>query len=115
MNRGLLLALAICGPAWGCTDEGGPRLDAVTPAASARNTMVTVTGQHLCGAEDDCTRATGSIVLGLSPPLVQASVVSAEPSALRIVIPSLAEIGATHLVATVDDRSSNALPFEVLP
>lgn len=114
MNRGPLLALviALCGA---CTDDGGPRLDSVTPPASARNTMVTVTGQALCGAHDDCTHATGSIVLGLSPPQIQATVVAAEPTSLRIVIPSLAALGATHLIATVDDRSSNALAFEVLP
>ena len=114
MNRGPLLAvfvLALCS----CTDDGGPRLDAVTPASSARNTMVTVTGRNLCGAADDCAHATGSIVLGLSPPQVQVHVVSTDPDSLVVVIPALAEVGATHLIATVDDRSSNALSFEVLP
>lgn len=112
MNRGLLLALVVSSS---CTDDGGPRLDAVTPPASARNTMVTVTGQHLCGADDDCARATGSVVLGLSPPQVQLAVVDAAPTSLRLVVPAIAELGATHLFATIDDRASNALAFEVLP
>lgn len=112
MIRGLLLALVVSS---GCTDDGGPRLDAVTPPASARNTMVTVTGQRLCGAHDDCAHATGSIVFGLSPPQYQANIVTSDPTSIRIVVPALADLGATHLIATVDDRSSNALAFEVLP
>jgi hypothetical protein len=113
--RALLLVLVASSGGAGCADEDGPRLDAVTPPASARNTMVTLTGQRLCGADDDCAHATGSIVLGLSPPQLQANVVASDPTSIRVVIPSLAEIGATHLIATVDDRSSNALAFEVLP
>ncbi len=77
--------------------------------------MVTLTGQRLCGDNDDCAHATGSIVLGLSPPQFQANVVASDPTSIRVVIPSLAEVGDTHLIATVDDRSSNALAFEVLP
>ncbi len=112
MIRELLLVLVASA---GCTDDGGPRLDAVTPPASARNTMVTVMGQRLCGAADDCAHVTGSIVLGLSPPQVQANVVTLDSTSMRVIIPALAEIGASHLIATVDDRSSNALAFEVLP
>jgi len=110
--RGLSLALVISA---GCIDDGGPRLDAVLPVAAPRNAMVTLTGQRLCGPSADCARATGEIVLGLSPPQVHADVVTTAADRIEVVIPAIAELGATHLIATVDDRSSNALPFEVLP
>lgn len=115
MIPGSLLALVAASSLTGCTDDGGPRLEAVTPSASARNTMVTLTGQRLCGANDDCVHATGSIVLGLSPPQIQATIVTSDSTSIRVVIPAIAELGTTHLIATVDDRSSNALAFEVLP
>ena len=111
MIRGLLVLLA----AASCADDGGPRLDSVTPSAAARNAMVTVSGQHLCGATADCTHAAGEIVLGLSPPQVHTNVVTYDDDGAVLVIPAIAAVGATHLIATVDDRSSNALAFEVLP
>lgn len=111
MIRGLLLVLA----AASCADDGGPRLDSVTPSAAARNAMVTVSGQRLCGATSDCTHAGGEIVLGVSLPQVHTNVISYDDDNAVIVIPAVAAVGATHLIATVDGRSSNALPFEVLP
>ena len=69
----------------------------------------------MCGPQADCASAAGAIVLGLSPPQVHVTVVSYEDTSVQVVIPGLAEVGPTELIATVDDRSSNALPFEVLP
>jgi hypothetical protein len=104
-----LLALA------GCADDGGPRLDAVTPAAAPRNTTVTIAGHRLCGASGDCARAAGEVDLGFDPPMVRAVVVSYSDSAAQVVIPPAAPVGPSVLIATVNERSSNALDCEVLP
>lgn len=98
-----------------CTDDGGPRLVAVTPPAARRNATVTVTGSRLCGARADCTTAAGEVALGLDPPMVRAVVVDYSDTTARIVIPQVAPLGGTALIVTVDERSSNALAFEVLP
>jgi hypothetical protein len=47
--------------------------------------------------------------------MVRTVVVSYDDTAARIVIPLAAPVGPTALIATVDERSSNALAFEVLP
>ena len=98
-----------------CADDGGPRLDAATPSSARRNEMVTITGRRLCGTSGDCATAAGEIQLGLEPPMVRAVVVSYSDTATAIVVPASAPIGATSLIVTVGERSSNALAFEVLP
>jgi hypothetical protein len=98
----------------GCADDGGPRLDAATPSAAARNTMVTLTGRRLCGAGADCASAAGEVQLGLALPTVRALVVSYSDTAAQIVIPQVTPLGPTTLLVTVNERSSNALDFEVL-
>lgn len=77
--------------------------------------MVTLTGRRLCGASGDCGRAGGAVDIGLDPPMVRAIVVSYADTRAQIVIPPAAPVGATVLVVTVGERSSNALDFEVLP
>ncbi len=113
MIRGLLLIILGAGAA--CTDGDRPLLETVTPVAAARNTMVTLTGQRLCGPHDDCAHAAGSVLLGLALPQVQANVITYDSTTAQIVIPSIAQAGSTHLIVNVDDRTSNALAFEVLP
>jgi hypothetical protein len=108
----LLAGLVACA---GCADDGGPRLDQVSPAAARRNTMVTLVGRRLCGARGDCARAGGAVDLGLDPPMVRAIVVSYDDTGAQIVIPPVAPVGASALIVTVGERSSNALDFEVLP
>jgi hypothetical protein len=76
---------------------------------------VTVTGSRLCGARADCGSAAGAVDLGLDPPMVRATVVGYSDSSAQIVIPGAAPLGATALIVTVGERSSNALDFEVLP
>jgi hypothetical protein len=98
-----------------CSDDGGPRLETATPGAARANATVTLTGTRLCGAEADCARAAGEILLGLSPPQVRMNVTSYADERIELVVPPIASPGATHLIAVVDERSSNALPFEVLP
>jgi hypothetical protein len=97
-----------------CSDAGGPRLVSASPAAASRNATVTLTGERLCGG-GDCARAAGEVTLGRDPPMVRTVVVSYDDTAARIVIPLAAPVGPTALIATVDERSSNALAFEVLP
>jgi len=99
----------------GCVDDGGPRLETATPAAAARNATVTLTGSRLCGASGDCATAGGQVQLGLALPVVRAIVVSYGDTAAQIMIPPVTPIGPTTLLVTVNERTSNALDFEVLP
>jgi hypothetical protein len=110
--RGLLLAIVASA---GCADEGGPRLEAVTPTSATRTEMVTLSGHGLCGAAGDCAHTTGEVLLGRSPPQVHATVVRLDATSVDVVIPQIAPLGPTELMVTVDDRASNALAFEVLP
>jgi hypothetical protein len=98
-----------------CADDGGPRLAGVMPAAARRDAMVTVTGSRLCGPRADCAGAGGELALGRDPPMVRALVVGYSDTVAQIVIPAAAPVGATALIVTVNERSSNALDFEVLP
>jgi hypothetical protein len=98
-----------------CADDGGPRLLAVTPVSAPRGAMVTVTGTRLCGPGADCASAAGEVAIGRDPPMVRAIVTDYSDSAAQLVIPPVAPVGATALIAIVDERASNALDFEVLP
>jgi hypothetical protein len=109
-DRRWALALALAG----CADDGGPRLDAVTPTMAARGAMVTLTGRRLCGASADCATAAGEVEIGLALPGVRALVVSYTDTSAQITIPAVTPVGATQLVVTVDERSSNDLDFVVL-
>lgn len=116
-RAGVLGARLVIGlAAWaGCADDGGPRLDAVTPSAARRDERVTITGRRLCGVAKDCATAAGEVQLGLVPPTMRAGVVSYSDTVAEVAIPSAAPIGDTVLVVIVGERSSNALDFEVLP
>jgi len=98
-----------------CADDGGPRLASVTPAAAHHDETVMLTGSRLCGAQASCATAAGEVALGRNLPMVRAVVVAYSDTEARIVVPSLAPIGKTVVIAIVDERSSNALDFEVLP
>lgn len=99
----------------GCVDDGGPRLETVTPSMAARGSMVTITGRRLCGETGNCATAGGEVQLGLDLPVVTANVVEYSDTNAVIVIPQVAPVGPTELVVTVNERSSNTLGFEVLP
>jgi hypothetical protein len=75
--------------------------------------MVTLTGARLCGG-GDCSAVPATIALGAEPPMIDADVVSYADTSATFVVPSLVPVGATTIVVTVGDQSSNALPFEVL-
>ena len=96
-----------------CTDDEGPRLDSADPAAAGAGAMVTITGRRLCGASGDCERAGGAIRIGLDTP-VQATIVTYDDARAQIRLPNITPVGRTVIVATVNDRASNALDFEVL-
>src|SRR5882757_200202 len=97
-------ALLGCLAVAGCADDGGPRLDAATPTAAARNAMVTLTGSRLCGARADCATAAGEVQLGIALPAVRAIVVSYSDTVAQIVIPPVTPLGPTTLLVTVNER-----------
>jgi hypothetical protein len=112
VNPVVLLGLTVL---VGCASDGGPRLSSVTPPAARRNATVAIAGHRLCGVGGDCATAAGEIQLGLAPPMVRTVIVSYSDGEAQIVIPPAAPLGATVLIATVNERASNALDFEVLP
>ncbi len=95
-------------------DDGGPRLDAVSPAAASANAQVTVTGSRLCGASADCTHAAAMVELGLQPPMIQPIITTYTATSFSFVVPTTAA-GRTSIEVTVEGRTSNALDFEILP
>lgn len=116
MSRLTAAVLSLLCATPGCVDAGdGPRLSSVAPEAARRGAMVTVTGEHLCGATGDCDTAAGEFRIGLGVPVIQANVLALEDRQAVLEIPALAEVGTTEIVLTVNERSSNALAFEVLP
>ena len=107
--KALALALAAC------TTEPGPQLDAVVPAAASHDATVTLSGERLCGTSSDCMAVTSTLQIGLELPVIDAVITDFTATSATIVIPDLAPVGKTELVITVNNRSSNALAFEVLP
>jgi hypothetical protein len=99
----------------GCTDDRGPRLLSVEPAAAGRGAQVQLTGEHLCGESGNCDTAAGEIQLGLSPPTVRAIVIDYADDLAIIEIPTVIDVGPTVIVVTVNEHASNTLDFEVLP
>jgi hypothetical protein len=96
-----------------CADSEGPRLVAAMPASTGAGGIVMLTGERLCGSSGDCDKAGGAIRIGLDSP-VQANIIAYTDTTAEIRIPSVTPVGRTVLVATVNERSSNALDFEVL-
>jgi len=115
VNLAGAVAAAIAVTPAACADDGGPRLATVTPTAARRDETVMLTGSRLCGPQGDCASAAGEVALGRNLPMVRAVVVAYSDTAAQVVVPSLAPIGKTVVIAIVDERSSNALDFEVLP
>jgi len=110
----VILTLALVGAALvgtACADDDGPRLDRAAPAAVSPGGTVTLTGRRLCGG--DCATAGGAIRIGLDQP-VQAMILMYDDTTAQIRIPTITPVGRTVIVATVNERASNALDFEVL-
>ena len=105
-------ALAACH-----VDDGGPRLDSIAPPSAAANQIVALTGTRLCtgdGSSGDCANTPATIALGTEPPMIEVDVVSYTDTLATFVVPAVAPLGATTVVVTVGDQSSNMLAFEVL-
>ena len=111
MGRWGLCSLVALGA---CAGDSGPHLRSATPPAAPRNATVVLAGERLCGG-GACATAAGEVQIGLEPPAVRAIVVAYSDTAAQIVNPPVTPLGKTALVVTVNERSSNALDFEVLP
>ncbi len=96
-----------------CADDHGPRLDTVAPASVVAGGLVVITGARLCGESGNCETAGGAIRIGLDK-AVQANVLDYTETQAQLRIPSITPVGKTVLVATVNERASNTLDFEVL-
>jgi hypothetical protein len=98
----------------GCSAGGAtPHLDSVSPAAIAPGGLVMVTGEHLCGDPPDCQNAGGEFELDSSTP-VRLQTTTYTDTAAQLQIPSIAPVGMSTLVLTVNDTSSNGLTLEVV-
>ena len=112
---GMAVVLAVMTIGAGCTDDSAPHLDSATPSSAQRGATIALAGRHLCGASGNCSTAAGEVQVGESLPAVLAQVVSYSDSAAQIVVPSMATVGSTSIIVTVNEQASNALAFEVLP
>ncbi len=97
-----------------CIDDGGPRLDASTPAATVAGGMTVLTGRRLCGESGNCATAGGAVRIGLDD-AVQATIIMYSDTSAEIRIPTVTPVGRTSIVLTVNEKASNALAFEILP
>jgi hypothetical protein len=110
--RAVAAFAAICA----CTrDDGGPRLDAVAPTSAPHDAMVVVAGSRLCGPIGECANVAAVVQLGLEPPMIDAPIVAYTPTSATFVVPQAAPIGATSVLVTVGNETSNALDFTVAP
>jgi hypothetical protein len=98
-----------------CAETTGPHLSSATPSSAGHNTTVAIAGERLCAG--DCATAGGSFVFGAGGdvPSVVLGLVSLTDTSAQVSIPELAPAGRGDIVLTVNDSSSNALAFEVLP
>ena len=96
-----------------CAEDNGPRLDSATPAAAVAGAIVTITGERLCGESGNCATAGGAIRIGYDNP-VQAMILDYAETRAQVRIPAITPVGETVLIATVNERASNALGFRVL-
>lgn len=98
-----------------CAETTGPHLSSATPSASGHNTVVVISGERLCAG--NCATAAGNFAFGLGAdlPSVVLGLVSLTDTSAQISLPPIAPAGKGDIVLTVNDSSSNALAFEVLP
>lgn len=99
---------------FGCTASDGPVLTQANPPRAGIGQNVELTGERFCGMRADCIDVPAKVDIGIASPIVQARIVSYAATTATIEIPVIANPGSTEIVLTVDGRSSNALPFEVL-
>ena len=95
-----------------CAEDPGPRLETVTPRMTPAGGIVTLTGTRLCGDAGNCETAAGAIRIGYDNP-VQATILDYADTAATIRIPQITPVGATVLIATVNERASNGIGLVV--
>lgn len=93
----------------GCAQTTGPHLTSATPASAGHGAVVTLAGERMC--DGDCATAAGELTIGD----VRAPLLAFSDTSAQIAVPDLSPAGTTSIILTVNDSSSNALPFEVLP
>ena len=104
-----------------CTGAAGPAIERVEPAAAVRGATVIVRGAGFCGpapvdADGACvTPPSGTVTLGLDPPMVRVPIVAWSEAAIAIQVPATAPLGPVEVIVTVDGRSSNAATLEIMP
>jgi hypothetical protein len=99
----------------GCAQTNGPHLVSSTPASAPHGSTITIDGERMCAS--DCTTAGGEFAWGLGAdlPAVQLPVIALADTSAQVMIPTAAGTGRGVITLTVNDTSSNALAFEVLP
>jgi hypothetical protein len=108
--KGALAAAVVAG----CAGVEAPELEAATPAAARRGEAIVLDGTGFCVPDCDASPE-GSVAFGVEIPQIRAVVETWDETSIQVVVPQSVELGATEIVVTVNDRSSNALDFEVLP
>ena len=98
----------------GCAGVEAPELDTAMPASARRGDPVVLTGTGFCVPDCDTSPA-GSVAFGVEIPQIRGVVVTWNETAIQVVVPQSVATGSTEIVVSVNDRSSNALEFEVLP
>ena len=106
---------AACLLAAGCAQSTGPHLSSASPTQASVGQVVTISGERMC--QGDCAHAGGSFEMGPGAdlPSVQLALVAFADTSAQVMIPSAAPTGHVEIVLNVNDTSSNALGFEVLP
>lgn len=108
----LALATAVLGA--GCAGVDGPHVTGLAPARARRGELVVLAGEGFCPG--GCAAAPqGAVDFGVELPQVRAPVVRWDATEIQVTVPQSIAVGATVVIVTVDDRSSNAVDFEVIP
>ena len=107
--RAALAAIAVAG----CAGAGAPSIDQLTPATGRRGDAVVVHGDGFCVPDCDGSPM-GAVDFGLDP-LIRATALTWDATAIQVIVPQSVELGTTEVIVTVNDRSSNAVDFEVVP
>ena len=113
MKRALAAALVAAGG--GCEAAGAPSLDSIAPGQARRGAIVELRGAGFCATADCSDSAIGAVDFGVELPQVRAAVVTWTVDRISVVVPQSVDTGAIEVLVTVEDRSSNAVDFEVLP
>jgi hypothetical protein len=111
----LLVAAAVLAGCGGGIEP--PAIQVVAPSTAPRGAEVTIRGAGFCEpeAEGGCAPFSGSVAFGIEIPQVRAVPVTWTEDTIRAPVPQSVDVGPTHIIVTVDGRSSNAADFTVAP